>query len=813
MPMSPCPIIQCVFRSISFLLVFFPMTVHAFQVSLTWDANTEPDLAGYRVFARQEGQSYDYNSPVYEGTGRSCTVPDLMDGITYYFVARAFDTQGFESADSEEVPAHGEGLPPPQYTLSVSTNGDGTVEMDPPGGVYDSGTRVTLTGVPSDGWSFGTWNGAATGSSNPTTVMMDTDQNVLAVFTEIAPIQYSVAIDTQGAGTVTLSPPGGAYDDGTVLMLMASPAEGWIFSHWSGAVSSSDNPAALLVDGHKIVTAIFTQAPSQTYQLSLNIEGSGSVTIDPPGGVYESGTIVALTAMPATDWVFSGWNDALMGMANPETIVMDGDKEVSAIFRSANQSPVADAGPDQRVEEGQRVQLNGSGSFDADNAIVTYRWWQRSGTPVTLSDINAVSPSFVAPDVGMQGDILTFRLTVKDATGRKDFDKCRVYVSWINAQPYADAGPDQTVMEGQSVSLSGLNSIDPDDGIASYHWQQIDGIPVTIAEPNTAQPTFTAPNVGIEGASLRFALSVYDQSGLESTDQCLVNIIWQNEPPVADAGPDQIVPESSLVTLDGRDSLDVDDGITSFSWVQIGGNSVALNDATSEQPYFWTTEVGPEGESLTFELTITDSDGLMARDECVVNVTWQNDPPVAVAQDYIEAMEHSRVQLDGLMSTDGDDGIAGFLWTQTEGVPVVLSDPTSARPTFDAPEAGEQGITLGFRLTVSDHGMLQDTDDCLVYIQDADEPTDTVNIIYARYISSRQALYVRATSDAPAGMVTLKLVADYDAEQNVELGQLNPSSRSRTRQNAYWGFLYSPHGRPNRVMVVSSGGGADTTIP
>jgi uncharacterized repeat protein (TIGR02543 family) len=83
------------------------------------------------------------------------------------------------------------------------------------------------------------------------------------------------------------------------------------------------------MDSNKSVSASFTT----TYTLSVSIRRKGSVVLDPPGGVYVAGTQVTLTAVPATGWRFEGWSGALSGTTNPATLLMNGDRSVTASFR------------------------------------------------------------------------------------------------------------------------------------------------------------------------------------------------------------------------------------------------------------------------------------------------------------------------------------------------------------------------------------------------------------------------------------------------------------------------------------------------
>jgi hypothetical protein len=87
-----------------FLLLFgVASPLYAMDITLRWTPNDEPNVAGYKVFYREDGQSYNYDVPYWESTEPECTVYDLDETKTYYFVVRAFDIEGHTSDNSNEV--------------------------------------------------------------------------------------------------------------------------------------------------------------------------------------------------------------------------------------------------------------------------------------------------------------------------------------------------------------------------------------------------------------------------------------------------------------------------------------------------------------------------------------------------------------------------------------------------------------------------------------------------------------------------------------------------------------------------------------
>jgi len=71
------------------------------KITLIWDANTEPDLEGYKLYYGYASREYPYSIDV--GNLTSYTVTDLEAGETYYFTVTAYNASGYESDYSDEV--------------------------------------------------------------------------------------------------------------------------------------------------------------------------------------------------------------------------------------------------------------------------------------------------------------------------------------------------------------------------------------------------------------------------------------------------------------------------------------------------------------------------------------------------------------------------------------------------------------------------------------------------------------------------------------------------------------------------------------
>jgi len=226
-----------------------------------------------------------------------------------------------------------------EHTVTISSRPGGSV-TSPGEGVfaYDDGDVVHLVATPDPNYYFVKWTGTGVDAGKvtdptaaSTTITVDGDYTVQANFRIN---QHTVTVTTAGPGSVTLDPSGGMYDHGTKVKLTATPDADFLFSAWSGDLTGSDNPATITMDTDKAVTASFVQALAAKYTLTVNVEGQGSVTLDPAGGVYDAGTVVTLTAIADENYELNRWSgtndDSSTDTTN--TVTMTGKKTVTVEF-------------------------------------------------------------------------------------------------------------------------------------------------------------------------------------------------------------------------------------------------------------------------------------------------------------------------------------------------------------------------------------------------------------------------------------------------------------------------------------------------
>ncbi|MBV1908287.1 MAG: hypothetical protein KUG78_03140 [Kangiellaceae bacterium] len=286
----------------------------------------------------------------------------------------------------------------------------------------------------------------------------------------------------------------------------------------------------------------------------------------------------------------------------------------------------------------------------------------------------------------------------------------------VDNPPTSDAGDDFNVRENNITQLNGTNSIDGDDPDNTtalvYTWSQLAGTNVILDNTSSDTPSFTAPTTAPE--DLVFQLEVEDSTGNTAIDSVTVSITVDS-PPQADAGPDQIVGSGVLVTLSGDNSSDDFDAVgnLSFQWTEITTSGIVLSDSTVSNPTFTTPDLVLTGGTIRFSLVVTDTSSQTSdADEVIINVSVGVAPTADAGPDQNIVVEQS-VQLTASNSSDTDGSIETYLWSQTDGETVSLSDTSIETPTFTAPI--NEG-TLTFMLTVTDNDGLSDDDEVMINV-------------------------------------------------------------------------------------------------
>jgi hypothetical protein len=169
--------------------------------------------------------------------------------------------------------------------------------------------------------------------------------------------------------------------------------------------------------------------------LTVNVVGGGNVGVNPPGALYAPGSPVQLTATHAPSWVFDHWEGSLSGTANPATLVMDGNKIVTAVFLAdcnnngfadvldLSAGTSADCNANSIPDECDRAacddsswcsDCNGNGILDACDLIGTFEATSPDYSPLgypTVQTFTLVNPPAATGDVSLSfnafGDLLT----------------------------------------------------------------------------------------------------------------------------------------------------------------------------------------------------------------------------------------------------------------------------------------------------------------------------------------------------------------------------------------------------------------------
>ncbi len=421
---------------------------------------------------------------------------------------------------------------------------------------------------------------------------------------------------------------------------------------------------------------------SVTYNGNNNTGGTAPTDANKYSG-NASVTVKDKGTLTRTGYNFKNWNNKVNGSgasyAPNATFNITADTTLYAQWsqQSADtSSPIASAGPNQTVTSGTTVSLNGSGSkATADGASIdTWAWAMVSGPANPTINNSTAKVAEITPTT--EGTY-TYKLTVTDSNNQTATDTCVVNVSATKKAPIARASGSASVSgSSATVTLGGSTSVTRDgSSITAYAWALVSGPATpTLSDANAAQTTFSTSTAG----AYAYRLTVTASNGLKDSDITTVNVFFDNKAPTAAATAEtKVAPGTGGVQLDGSGSTDSDGTIASYSWTQLKGAAVTINNADQAVADF----KAPDSDTgLLFQLTVTDNDGAEGSAEIAVNVT-NGSVPDADAGGNQNKTSGETIYLNGCDSTGNS---LTFAWKQTSGPIVTLYDADTCKPYFYA---------------------------------------------------------------------------------------------------------------------------------
>ena len=396
-------------------------TAYTFTVKATNSAGTSPAsaasapvtplAANYQVTVTLNGNGVVKSDPAGIDCGTTCAasfpggkeVTLTATPATGFFFAGwtgactgTADCKFLMTAD-KSVRAKFSALPATDASLTVRTTGSGTVASTPAGitcgqecsANFAIDTAMTLTATPAEGFSFSKWTGGCTGTEASCQFTLKKTTTVTAVFKANPVTTFNLTVNKTGNGSVSSDPAGidcgadctASFNSGTVVNLTAAPAEGYLLSEWKGACTGNGD-CQVTMDKATSVTAVFKIIPVNSFNLTINNAGGGTVSSDPAGidcgttcsASFAGGAVVNLTAVPAEGYLLSEWKGACTGNGACQ-VTMDKARSVTAVFKTSKASlTVSKSGKGTVISSPQGIDCapectSSSFSFDLEQSV------------------------------------------------------------------------------------------------------------------------------------------------------------------------------------------------------------------------------------------------------------------------------------------------------------------------------------------------------------------------------------------------------------------------------------------------------------
>ncbi|MBF0099775.1 MAG: InlB B-repeat-containing protein, partial [Desulfobacterales bacterium] len=444
-----------------------------------------------------------------------------------------------------------------QFTLTVSAD-NGTVSTSPYGSVFNCGTKVTLSAVPNTGYKFLKWSGDVTGELTGTSIVIEKNASVTAVFT---PIDYTVTVSTSptNSGQVVITPVKSTYSFGESVSISAEPAEGFRFDYWEGSFSGTTPTKSITVSQNIVVTAVFKNliglsiSPGLAELLPQQVQTFTASGGEPPYSWASDNGSFDINSGPSVEYTAPtscGENNCTITLTDKI-----GNKTTASVkvYSRLSLSPLT-----ADIESGGSKEFTVSGGKTPYTATVT------SGT-IQVSTTEGIM-NYNAPEEA--GNVT---LTVKDALDQTL--TANINITTITLLTISPASI--SLNKGENVMFTAAG------GKPAYTWSASGG---KLLSNEGSQVTYISPDVGGE-----YAITLTDSKGQAVNATVTVYLDIQLTPIIA-----TVIIESSEIK-----EFTAFGGVTPYTWSTTAGQIQGTGATITFIPPVITGE---------YELTVTDSE-------------------------------------------------------------------------------------------------------------------------------------------------------------------------------------------------------------
>jgi len=305
-----------------------------------------------------------------------------------------------------------------QYAVTISTQGQGTTNLDTDTYYFAEDENTTITAIAEEGYQFDKWviNGIES-LQNPISITINGNISATAYFSEIPAIQYTVEVAQPENGTINIATGEHQYEEGDIIKLTAKADSAFVFEKWIvNDLEYTTDSIEITISADTKISAYFSEIPAIQYTVEVAQPENGTINIATGEHQYEEGDIIKLIAKADSAFVFEKWiiND-LEYTTDSIEITISADTKIGAHFSEipaiqytvevaqSENGTINIATGEHQYEEGDIIKLTAK----AVSAFVFEKWiindleYTNDSIEITISADTKIEAIFTKETVGI----------------------------------------------------------------------------------------------------------------------------------------------------------------------------------------------------------------------------------------------------------------------------------------------------------------------------------------------------------------------------------------------------------------------------